>query len=80
VPTKARIFITLDESVLKRVDRLVANGRYSSRSDAVRDAVRAQVDRFDRARLGSDLLKLDRSVEQRMAEEGAAFDLESWPG
>jgi Arc/MetJ-type ribon-helix-helix transcriptional regulator len=75
----AKIAITLDEDLVRRIDRLVEDGRFPSRSRAIQVAVRAQIDRVDRGRLARECAKLDPNFEQTLAEEGASYDLESWP-
>ena len=77
--TTAKIAITLDEELLERIDRLVAERRFPSRSRAIQLAVQAQIDRLDRRRLAAECAKLDPAWEQQVAEEGASYDLESWP-
>jgi len=74
-----KVAITLDEELLERVDRLVAQRRFPSRSRAIALAVKAQIDRLDRRRLAEESAKLDPQYEQQVAEEGAAYDLETWP-
>jgi metal-responsive CopG/Arc/MetJ family transcriptional regulator len=77
--SQTKIAITIDERILKRVDRLVAQKRFPSRSRAFQLAVEAQLERLDRNRLARESAKLDRRREQRMADEGASSDLEGWP-
>ena len=74
-----KIAITLDENLLQRIDRLVAERKFPSRSRAIQLAVKAQIDRLDRGRLARECAKLDPAYEQEVAEEGASYDLESWP-
>jgi metal-responsive CopG/Arc/MetJ family transcriptional regulator len=75
----AKIAITLDRDLLDRIDRLVAERRFPSRSRAIQLAVRAQIERLDRRRLASECAKLDPLDEQQVAEESASYDIESWP-
>lgn len=77
--TATKIAITLDEDLLERIDRLVAEKKFPSRSRAIQLAVQAQVDRLDRRRLAAECAKLEPAWEQQVAEEGASYDLESWP-
>ena len=77
--TATKIAITLDEDLLEQIDRLVAEKRFPSRSRAIQLAVKAQIDRLDRRRLAAECARLDPEWEQRVAEEGASYDLESWP-
>ena len=74
-----KIAITLDEELLERIDRLVSEKKFPSRSRAIQLAVKAQIDRLDRRRLAAECAKLDPAHEQAVAEEGASYDLESWP-
>jgi metal-responsive CopG/Arc/MetJ family transcriptional regulator len=74
-----KVAITLDEELLERIDRLVAERRFPSRSRAIQLAVKAQIDRLDRRRLAAECAKLDPENEQQLAEQGASYDLGSWP-
>ena len=77
--SSTKIAITLDEDLVRRLDRLVDERKFPSRSRAIQLAVQAQIDRLDRRRLSRECAKLDRRHEQQVAEEGATYDLESWP-
>lgn len=74
-----KVTITIEERILKRVDRLVEQRRFPSRSRAIQLAVEAQLERLDRGRLARECAKLDIKAEQRLAEEGASYDLLGWP-
>ena len=74
-----KVAITLEEDLLQRIDLLVAERRFPSRSRAIQLAVKAQIDRLDRGRLARETARLDPALEQQVAEEGASYDLESWP-
>jgi metal-responsive CopG/Arc/MetJ family transcriptional regulator len=74
-----KIAITIDEDLLKRIDRLVEQRKFPSRSRAFQDAVRDKLERLDRSRLARECAKLDKAFERKMAEEGLAEDLEEWP-
>ena len=75
----AKIAITIEEELLKRVDRMVQQRRFPNRSRAIQEAVREKLERMDRGRLARECAKLNRALEQKMAEEGLAGDLEEWP-
>ncbi len=75
----SKVAITLDEELLERIDRLVAERKFPSRSRAIQLAVKAQIDRLDRRRLARECAKLDPEYEQAVAEQGTSYDLESWP-
>ena len=76
---KTKIAITIDQTLLRRIDRLVAEKRFPSRSSALQSAVEAQLDRLDQGRLARESAKLDSRKERLLAEEGASRDLEGWP-
>ena len=76
--TVQKIAITIDEILLKRVDRLVAEDRFPSRSRAIQEAVREKLERIESNRLARELAKLDPIFEQKLAEEDLGDSLE-WP-
>ena len=75
----AKVAITIEGELLKRLDRMVQQRRFPNRSRAIQEAVREKLDRLDRGRLARECGKLNRALEQKMAEEGLAGDLEEWP-
>ncbi len=75
----SKVAITLDKKLLDRIDRLVAERKFPSRSRTIQLAVQAQIDRLDQRRLARECAKLDPEYEQQLAERGASYDLESWP-
>jgi len=75
----AKVAITIDEELLRRIDRLVEMRKFPNRSRAIQEAVRDKLERLERGRLARECAKLDRAFEQRMADEGLAGDLEEWP-
>jgi metal-responsive CopG/Arc/MetJ family transcriptional regulator len=75
----AKVAITIDAELLERIDRLVEQRKFPNRSRAIQEAVRDKLERMDRGRLARECAKLDRVVEQQMADEGLARDLEEWP-
>lgn len=77
--TMKRVTITLGQELLQRIDRLVEERKFPSRSRVIQVAVRAQINRLDRHRLLTECAKLDRAYEQEFAESGASQDLDSWP-
>ena len=78
MPT-SKIAISPDAELLERVDRLVADKRFPSRSRAIQIAFKAQIDRLDRSLLARACAKADPDYEQALTEEGASYDLEQWP-
>jgi len=75
----SKIAITLDRELLAEVDRLVAEGRFPNRSQAIQAAVRDRLDRMRRTRLAEEAAKLDPAEERAIADEGLAGELDSWP-
>jgi metal-responsive CopG/Arc/MetJ family transcriptional regulator len=75
----AKVAITMDEGLLKQVDRLVSTRVYPNRSRAIQDAVADKLRRMDRGRLARECAKLDRTFEQAMAEEGVGGEVDQWP-
>jgi len=74
-----KVAITLDKDLLERLDQLVAERRFPSRSRAIQEAVREKLTRLDRGRLARESAKLDPQFEQELADEGLAEDLAEWP-
>ena len=75
---KAKIAITVDEQALAEIDRLVSEGVFANRSQAIEDAVQDRISRFHRSRLARECAKLNPAEEQSMADEGYAGESE-WP-
>ena len=73
----AKVAITLDEQLLRTVDRWVKQGRYSNRSQAIQAALREKLEHWQRTRLTEELAKLDRQAERALAAERLAG--EAWP-
>ena len=74
-----KVAITIDEGLLKHLDRLVKNHLFENRSRAIQEAVREKLARLERGRLARECAKLDRVFEQGMAEEGMSAESEEWP-
>jgi Arc/MetJ-type ribon-helix-helix transcriptional regulator len=76
---KAKVALSLDAEVLRRVDELVGHGAFASRSHAVEAALREKLAWVDRTRLAAEAGKLNPVHEKRLAEEGIEGELGSWP-
>lgn len=74
-----KVAITIDEELLRRLDRLVAERQFPNRSQAIQEAVREKLAHLDRTRLARESAKLDRQLEQALAEEGLMGEAEEWP-
>ncbi len=76
---KTKVAIALEPTILERLDALVDEGRFPSRSQAVERAIAEKLERLDRTRLASECARLDPEFEQAMAEEGIGADVGEWP-
>ncbi len=76
---KTKVALTLDAELLERVDELVAQQRFRSRSQAVEAALADKVKRLARTRLARESAKLNPRDEKRLADEGLGDALNSWP-
>ncbi|MBI4353276.1 MAG: CopG family transcriptional regulator [Candidatus Omnitrophica bacterium] len=75
----AKVAISLDRSLLTRLDQLVRAHVFPNRSRAIQTAVQEKITRLDRSRLARECAKLDPRFEQKMAEEGFSRELDEWP-
>jgi metal-responsive CopG/Arc/MetJ family transcriptional regulator len=76
--TVQKIAITIDETLLRRVDRLISEKRFPNRSRAIQEAVREKLERMESNRLTRELAKLDPIFEQKFADEDMG-DFQEWP-
>ena len=74
-----KVAISMDESLLQRLDKLVKTRSFRSRSQVVQEAVSEKISRMDKSALTRECAKLDRKSEQAMADEGLATEVSSWP-
>ena len=77
--SKSKIAITLEETTLERLDELVEQSRYPSRSRAIEEAVVEKLARLERNRLARECAKLNPDFEKALAEEGLSEDISRWP-
>ena len=75
----AKVTISIDQKLLKKVDRLVEGHVFHSRSAAIQAAVEEKIIRIDKSRLARECAKLDKAFEQSLADEGLAAEIEEWP-
>jgi len=75
----AKIAISLDEGTVKRLDRLVKNRIFPSRSKVIQDAVEEKLKKLEKGRLVRECAKLDPEFEKALAEEGLSAEMEQWP-
>lgn len=74
-----KVGITINNDLLKRLDQLVAEQRFPSRSRAIQEAIFEHLSRMDLNRLATECAKLDPVFEQNMADEGLGEDGTEWP-
>jgi Arc/MetJ-type ribon-helix-helix transcriptional regulator len=75
----AKIAVSLNRETVERLDRLVCEGVYPSRSRAIQEAIDERLDRISRDRLSRECAKLDPADESALAEEGMVSEIEQWP-
>lgn len=76
---RSKVAISLDESTLDRLDKLVQKQVFPNRSQAIEEAVTEKLARLERIRLAQECAKLDPAFEKALAEEGLSEDLTEWP-
>lgn len=75
----AKITIFINERRPDRLEALVQSRLFTSRSQAVQEAVQEKVSRISKTRLAQECAKLEPAEEQAMAEEGLAAEADLWP-
>ena len=75
----AKVTISLDEGLLRQIDRLVHSRVFPSRSQAVQTAVHEKIARMTKTRLAQECAKLDIAEEQALADVGLAGEISQWP-
>lgn len=73
----AKVTISIESRLLDRVDYLVRERIFASRSQAVQTAVEEKVSRIDQ--FERECSKLNKSEEQAFADLGLSDDLDAWP-
>ena len=74
----AKVTISIESGLLRKVDHLVKARVFSNRSQAIQSAVEEKVARLDRNRLARECTKLDKAHEQALADEGLAAEVAEW--
>ena len=75
----AKVAISIEASVLKKIDRLVKAKTFESRSQAFQKAAENTLEKVERSRLAEECAKLDKRLERKLADEGLSKDLKEWP-
>jgi metal-responsive CopG/Arc/MetJ family transcriptional regulator len=76
---RSKVAISLDESTLERLDRLVKKQVFPNRSQAIEEAVAEKLARLEKSRLAQECAKLDPAFEKTLAQEGLSEDLAESP-
>jgi Arc/MetJ-type ribon-helix-helix transcriptional regulator len=71
----AKIAISLNEGTVKRLNHLVKNRIFPSRSKVIQDAVEEKLKKMGKGRLARECAKLDPEFEKALAEEGLSYEL-----
>ena len=66
---RAKVAVSLEKETLGRLDRLVKESVFPSRSQAIQEAIAEKLDRLERRRLARECAKLDPAAEKALAEE-----------
>jgi Arc/MetJ-type ribon-helix-helix transcriptional regulator len=74
-----KVAITLDRETLRQVDSLVTHRVFRNRSRAIQAALQEKLDRMQGSRLAAECAKLDRRLEQSLADQGLGTDAAAWP-
>lgn len=75
----AKVTISIDQSLLNRIDRLVKVRIFPNRSQVIQEAVEEKIARMDRTRLARECAKLHPDDEQALADECFAGEVAQWP-
>ena len=75
----AKVAISMDHRLLRRLDDLVKQDVFRSRSEGIQKAVAEKLERLDHSRLARECEKLSPAEEQQIADEGLATDAADWP-
>jgi Arc/MetJ-type ribon-helix-helix transcriptional regulator len=79
IMARAKIAITLEQSLLSQLDRLIKSKVFPNRSQAIQAALKDKLSRLQHRRLAAECSKLDPQFEKALAEEGIAEDISEWP-
>lgn len=75
----AKVAISIEASLLRKLDMLVKGKMFESRSQVVQQAIAEKIARLDKTRLATECAKLDKRFEQALADEGLTEDIDQWP-
>jgi len=76
--TVAKVTISIESELVKKVDRLVKERLFANRSQAIHIAVKEKLRRLEKTRLEYECAKLDKAEEQEFADVGLASEVDEW--
>jgi len=76
---KAKIAITMDAGILRKLDGMVESKIFQNRSEATQKAVDEKLSRMVKNRLARECNKLDAKFEKTLAEVGILLESSEWP-
>jgi metal-responsive CopG/Arc/MetJ family transcriptional regulator len=74
----AKVTVSIESNLLKKVDYLVKSKVFPNRSQAIQIAVQEKVAKIDQNRLARECEKLDKQEERAMADFGLASEVSEW--
>jgi metal-responsive CopG/Arc/MetJ family transcriptional regulator len=77
--SRSKVAITVNQNTLDRVDQLVSQHIFPSRSRAFDEALEQKLKRLDKSRLARECVKLDPGFERSLAEEGLSGEIDECP-
>lgn len=77
--TTTRIAVTLEQELVRKLDRLVKTRVFPSRSKSIQIAIAEKLSRSNGHRLAEECSKLDPKFEQTLAKEGLVGGLDEGP-
>lgn len=77
--SSAKIAITLEETLLQKVDSLVNSNVFKNRSQAIQSAISDKISKLEKSRLAKECAKLNTKEEQSISEEGFSVEESEWP-
>lgn len=75
----AKVAISIDYKLLKKLDYFVSDHTFKSRSQAIQEAVKDKLARLDHSRLAKECAKLNPKHERKFTEESFDEDMKEWP-
>jgi len=76
---QAKVAISIDDTLLIKLDNLVSEHLFPNRSRAIQEAVQEKLERLERSRLARECANLNPAFEKKLAEEGMTDEVDQWP-